>query len=49
MTSYYKVLFQEQHGLGVAHTVEKRALFFPPDSGKVDPWQPFVLELRDGD
>src|SRR6516165_2778709 len=49
MTNYYKVRFQEEDRLGVGHTVEKRDLFFLPDSGKVDRWQPLVLELRDGD
>jgi hypothetical protein len=49
MTNYYKVLFQEEESLGIGHTVESRDLFFLPDTGTVDGWQPLVLELREGD
>jgi hypothetical protein len=45
---YYKVLFQDNETLGVGYTVEQRDLFFLPDSGRVENWQPINLVLRDG-
>jgi len=46
---YYKVLFDAKNVFGVARTVEKGGLFTLPYAGVVDGWQPFVLELREGE
>ena len=45
---FYKVLFKEHESRGVGYAVGIDGLFFLPDSGVVENWQPLVLQLRDG-
>lgn len=49
MTTFYKILFDENGVFGVAQTIEKHDLFTLPYSGVVEDWQPIVLDLREGE
>ncbi len=57
MSMYFKALFEDEDYSGVAYIEKSQetgtwfpppGIFFLPDTGFVESWQPLVLELRDG-
>jgi hypothetical protein len=49
MSTYYKVLFDEDNVFGIAKTIEDGGLFTLPYAGIVKGWQPLILDLIEGD
>jgi len=49
MLNYYRVLFQEEKGLGVGRILVGPERLDLPDQGRVESWVPIIMELKDGD
>ena len=48
MARCYRILFKEDEMLGVGYTADK-SIFHLPYIGRIENWEPPLLELRDGD